>query len=231
LNTASYANCVPLKYMVRPQERTIDVTIPRLFPLGRAVVISRIRGGDGDLLPQAPVQEKLALFIVPARPATVTTTESDGGGSGGGGGGGSSAGGQSSGSSEGASVTPPTSRELTAEQQQLLTNLMAMVQQYMFTSVDIPSNGTKTYDEYLDVDDDGRIVIFDQILVRNLPESKSRVIVDQLIQFAEARRGTHEGATGEDPAYEAALDLDGNLRINSVDVVNFTRILNAIIAP
>lgn len=92
-SSVQYINCRSLVNFVRPRQVNVAVTIPRTMPLGRAAVITRLRNAQGKLLPMGPSDEKIALLIAKAKPATIATSGSDGGGSGGGGGGGSKSGG------------------------------------------------------------------------------------------------------------------------------------------
>ncbi|HLD25763.1 MAG TPA: hypothetical protein VJC05_01860 [Candidatus Andersenbacteria bacterium] len=91
--TAGYNQCQTLKPLVAAGVRRVEVTIPTDFPLGRAVVITRLRGNNGALLPRVPTNEKIGLLVRPARPETASSRQQDdsnvqgGGGSGGSGGG------------------------------------------------------------------------------------------------------------------------------------------------
>lgn len=89
----SYINCRPLKQVVKPKVTAIQVTIPRNFPKGRAVIVTRDRGENGGLLPIPPKPEKIALLIQKEEPRQAA--ENSGGGSGGGDSGGGGSGGAS----------------------------------------------------------------------------------------------------------------------------------------
>jgi len=68
------------------------------------VVITRLRGGSGELVPAGPTDEKIALWIAKAKGGTTATSGSSGdsgGGDSGGGGGGDSDGGGGSGNDAG----------------------------------------------------------------------------------------------------------------------------------
>lgn len=96
---SDFVNCRPLVYTLLPGRPKVTVVIPRTMPLGRAIVITRVRGSDGKLVPASPTDEKMTLLITPYKgqsPAGAT-----GGGDGGSGGGGSGGGGGGSGGGSG----------------------------------------------------------------------------------------------------------------------------------
>ncbi len=71
LGYSDFNQCRTLKYFVAAGARFVDTTIPRNFPLARAVVITRLRDKAGTLVPAAPTDEKIALWITKARPIPV----------------------------------------------------------------------------------------------------------------------------------------------------------------
>ena len=111
LGYSDFSNCRPLKYHVGPNVTKAKVTIPTSFPLERAVVITRLRDGSGQLVPAAPTDEKIALWVTVPRPTTAPVEEESGGG-GGGGGSSSGGGGSSSSSSDAGSSNDSTSEEV-----------------------------------------------------------------------------------------------------------------------
>ena len=94
LGYSDFSNCKTLQYVLGPHVKSADITIPSSFPLGRALVITRVRDAKGNLIPVGPSDEKITLLIQKARPVVASHEEgSSSGGGGGGGGGGSSGGG------------------------------------------------------------------------------------------------------------------------------------------
>lgn len=106
-----FTNCSTLSYFVKPSTAQATVRIPTNY-LGRAVVIVRQRGDNNQLLPIAPRDAKIALWVEKARPQTAQ--QADSGGGGGGGGGGSSDDGGGGGSDNQTSHIPQVAAEFLA---------------------------------------------------------------------------------------------------------------------
>lgn len=78
LGRSDFVECRALINFVEPGVTEAGVIIPANMPLGRAIVITRIRDIDGTLIPAAPADEKITLWIAPPRGLAATTTGSGG---------------------------------------------------------------------------------------------------------------------------------------------------------
>src|SRR3989344_4149705 len=72
LGRSDFVECRSLKDFVAPGTTEAAVIIPVNMPLGRAIVITRIRNDNGTLAPLAPTDEKITLYIVPPRGSILT---------------------------------------------------------------------------------------------------------------------------------------------------------------
>ncbi len=114
LGYSDFSDCKTLQYVLGPHVKSANITIPSNFPLGRALVVTRVRDAQGNLIPVGPSDEKITLLIQKARPAVASHDEgSSSGGGGGGGGGGSSGGGGSHEEANNTPVVTPVPYELT----------------------------------------------------------------------------------------------------------------------
>lgn len=98
-----FKRCSALVYFVKPGSTQVSARIPRNYE-GRAVVIVRQRGADNQLLPIAPRNAKIALWVSKAAPQAVIE---ESGGESSGGGGGSGGGSSNGGGSFNAQSSPP----------------------------------------------------------------------------------------------------------------------------
>lgn len=113
LGYSDFSNCKTLQYVLGPHVKSADITIPSNFPLGRALVITRVRDAQGNLIPVGPSDEKITLLIQKARPVPASNDTGSSSGGGGGGGGGSSGGGGSHEEANNTPVATPVPYELT----------------------------------------------------------------------------------------------------------------------
>lgn len=73
LGRSDFIECRTLQNFVAPGVTEAAVIIPATMPLGRAIVITRIRDIDGKLIPAAPTDEKITLWIAPPRKLTAAS--------------------------------------------------------------------------------------------------------------------------------------------------------------